>query len=161
MLAGMSDEEELGFSSSRDRREGYRLAMEAAGLGPRDDLLVAGTHGIDGGAEAMLQVLSGEILPTAIFAEYDELAIGAMRTMRQAGIAVPDQISIVGIDDHEMASVVDLTTVAQPVHELGAVAARLLLDTVSGRLLEPTEVVLPTRLLLRGSTGRAPERATA
>ncbi len=156
MLAGPSDDPGLGFSSSLDRRDGYRRAMKAAGLEPREDLVAASAHGIDGGAEAMAQMLSGDVLPTAIFAEYDELAIGALRTLRRAGIPVPDRLSVVGVDDHEMASVVDLTTVAQQVHELGAVAARLLLDTLLDRLPEPVDVVLPTRLLVRGSTGAPP-----
>lgn len=158
MLAGFSDEPGLGFSSSQDRHEGYRHAMTAAGLEPRGDLLVAGAHGIDGGAETMAQLLSGPQLPTAVFAEYDELAIGALRTLRRAGIEVPGQISVVGVDDHEMASVVDLTTIAQQVHELGVVAARLLLDTLADRLQVPADVVLPTRLLVRGSTGPPPTR---
>lgn len=156
MIAGLSDEPGLGFSSSQDRQEGYHLAMTAAGLEPRPDLLVEGVHGVDGGAESMAQLLSGHRMPTAVFAEYDELAIGALRTLRRASIPVPDRISIVSVDDHEMASVVDLTTVAQQVHELGAVAARLLLDTLAGRLQEPVDVVLPTRLLVRGSTGPPP-----
>lgn len=150
---------DLRFSASHERREGYRQALSAAGLDVRDDLLIASTHGIDGGAEAMSQLLAGDVLPTAVFAEYDEVAIGAIRTLRRAGIAVPEQLSVVGFDDHEMAAVVDLTTVAQPVHEQGAIAARLLLDTLAGRLQEPADVVLPTRLLIRGSTGRPPVRA--
>jgi LacI family transcriptional regulator, repressor for deo operon, udp, cdd, tsx, nupC, and nupG len=161
MLTSLSDDPGLGFSSSRDRRKGYRLAMTTAGLEPRDDLIVGGTHGIEGGAEAMAQLLSGDALPSAIFAEYDELAIGALRTLRRAGIPVPAQLSIVGLDDHEMASVVDLTTVAQQVRDLGAVAARLLLDTLAGRLHEPADVLLPTRLLVRGSTGPPSRRRNA
>ena len=62
-------------------------------------------------------------------------------------------MSVIGVDDHEMASVVDLTTVAQPVQEQGAVAARMLLDTLADAGRAPTEVVLPTRLAVRGSTG--------
>jgi DNA-binding LacI/PurR family transcriptional regulator len=161
MLSSLSDDPGLGFSTSRDRREGYGLAMAAAGLEPQDDLVVAGLYGVDGGAEAMSQLLSGARLPTAVFAEYDELAIGAMRTLRRAGITVPGQLSIVGVDDHEMASVVDLTTVAQQVHELGAVAARLLLDTLADRLQKPADVMLPTRLMIRGSTGPPPRRRLA
>lgn len=160
MLGGLSEEWEPGFSSSRDRREGYRQALTAAGIEIRDDLHLAGTHGVGGGAEGMAQMLTGEVLPTAVFAEYDELAIGALRTLRRAGIRVPEDISIVGIDNHEMAAVVDLTTVAQPVQEQGSVAARLLLDLLAGRLDEQTEVVLPTRLLVRTTTGRSPHLAT-
>jgi LacI family repressor for deo operon, udp, cdd, tsx, nupC, and nupG len=158
MLSGRGDDPELRFSSSRDRREGYRGALASAGLEPQDDLFVASAYGIEGGAQAMAHLLTGGVLPSAVFAEYDELAIGALRTLRKAGIQVPRQLSIVGVDDHEMSSVVDLTTVAQPVHELGAVAARLLLDTLAGRLREPADVVLPTQLLVRGSTGAPPRR---
>jgi DNA-binding LacI/PurR family transcriptional regulator len=158
MLADLGEDPSLGFSSSRDRRDGYRLALATAGIEPRDDLYVAGTHGIDGGAAAMAQILSGDVLPSAIFAEYDELAIGAIRTLQRAGIPVPEQISVVGVDDHEMSSVVDLTTVAQQVRELGAVAARLLLDTLAERLTDPADVLLPTRLIVRGTTGPPPNR---
>ena len=73
--------------------------------------MVASAYGIEGGAQAMNELLAGPRLPTAVVAEYDELAIGAMRSLRRAGIPVPGRMSVVGIDDHEMASVVDLTTV--------------------------------------------------
>ena len=76
----------------------------------------------------MAMLMDRPTLPTAVVAEYDELAIGAVRTLRRASIAVPGRLSVVGLDDHEMASVVDLTSVAQPVQEQGSVAARLLLD---------------------------------
>ena len=104
------------------------------GLEPRPELQVAGAFGIEGGARAMAELMAGPTLPTAVVAEYDELAIGALRTLRQASVAVPGRVSVVGMDDHEMASVVDLTTVAQPVRELGARAARLLLELLDGTL---------------------------
>jgi LacI family transcriptional regulator, repressor for deo operon, udp, cdd, tsx, nupC, and nupG len=155
MIAGYDDDSgEFGFASSWDRRQGFRQAMAAAGLeASADDVVVADAYGIDGGAQAMTELLARPRLPTAVIAEYDELAIGALRTLRRAGIAVPGRISVVGIDDHEMASVVELTTVAQPVREEGATAAQLLLDTLSGALTEPADVLLPTRLVVRGSTG--------
>jgi Periplasmic binding protein-like domain len=157
MISAMGDE--FGFSASRERLAGYRQALAAAEVEAREDMLVAATYGIDGGAEAMEQLLSGDVLPTSVFAEYDELAIGAMRTLSRAGISVPGQVSVVGFDDHEMAAVVDLTTVAQPVYEQGTVAAGLLLDALSGQLAGPESVVMPTRLLIRGSTGPpAPRR---
>jgi DNA-binding LacI/PurR family transcriptional regulator len=115
--------------------------------------VAARSYGIEGGADAMAALMDRPTLPTAVVAEYDELAIGAIRTLRRASIAVPGRMSVVGIDNHEMASVVDLTTVGQPVQEQGAVAARLLLDTL-GEATSPTpsDVVLPTRLVVRGST---------
>jgi LacI family transcriptional regulator, repressor for deo operon, udp, cdd, tsx, nupC, and nupG len=161
MIAGVDDEYGFGFAASQRRREGYRRAMEAAGLGREVDVVSADSYGIEGGARAMAALMDRPTLPTAVVAEYDELAIGAMRTLRRASIAVPGRLSVVGVDDHEMASVVDLTTVAQPVQEQGAVAARLLLDTL-GEIdgAGPTEVVLPTRLVVRGSTGTPFTRST-
>lgn len=156
MISGPRDEGQMGFTSSRDRVNGYLAAMQSAGLTSHYQEIRASKHGIEGGADAMAAMLSGDVMPTALFAEYDELAIGALRTLHRAGIDVPDQVSMVGVDDHEMASVVDLTTVAQQVSELGAVAGRLLLETLAGDLPEPVDVVLPTRLVVRGST--APPR---
>ena len=153
MITGVENEAEFGFASSQCRRAGYREAMETAGLGERIDFVSADTYGIEGGATAMSALMDRPTLPSAVVTEYDELAIGAMRTLRRASIAVPGRMSVVGVDDHEMASVVDLTTVAQPVQEQGAVAARLLLDTLTDPAVGAAEVVLPTRLVVRGSTG--------
>jgi DNA-binding LacI/PurR family transcriptional regulator len=154
MITGVEDEQGFGFGSSQRRREGYRRAMTDAGLARYIDLVTADTYGIEGGAVAMGTLMDRPVLPTAVVAEYDELAIGAMRTLRRASIGVPGRLSVVGVDDHEMASVVDLTTVAQPVQQQGSVAARLLLDIVDETgTTPPSEVVLPTRLVVRGSTG--------
>ena len=102
----------------------------------------------------MAQLLSRPIMPTAVFAEYDELAIGALWALRRAGLDVPGDVSIVGVDDHEMAPMLDLTTVAQGVTAQGQVAAQLLLQVLQGKAGDaPNEpVLLPTRLVLRGTT---------
>jgi len=159
MIAGIEDDRQFGFLSSAARRLGYRQALRAAGLEPRPELSVAGAFGIEGGARAMAELMAGPTLPTAVVAEYDELAIGALRTLRQASVAVPGRISVVGMDDHEMASVVDLTTVAQPVRELGARAARLLLELLDGTLAGDVDQVMPTRLVVRGTTAAPIVRA--
>jgi len=159
MIAGIEDDRQFGFLSSAARRLGYRQALRAAGLEPRPELSVAGAFGIEGGARAMAELMAGPTLPTAVVAEYDELAIGALRTLRQASVAVPGRISVVGMDDHEMASVVDLTTVAQPVRELGARAARLLLELLDGTLAGDVDLVMPTRLVVRGTTAAPIVRA--
>lgn len=154
MITGVGDEQGFGFASSHRRRTGYRRAMADAGLSRNIDLVSADAYGIEGGAAAMAALMDRPTLPTAVVAEYDELAIGAVRTLRRASIAVPGRLSVVGLDNHEMASVVDLTSVAQPVQEQGSVAARLLLDCLDeSKGTAPTEVVLPTRLVVRGSTG--------
>jgi LacI family transcriptional regulator, repressor for deo operon, udp, cdd, tsx, nupC, and nupG len=157
-IAGVPDDPDFGFVSSELRHLGYRLALEAAGLPVDDNLSVAGTYGVDGGGTAMSQLLSGRVLPTAVFAEYDELAMGALWALRRAGLAVPGQMSVVGIDNHQMSQLMDLTTVAQDAHAQGTTAAHLLLDTLTSPTTPDTEVVLPTHLLLRATTSPPPRR---
>lgn len=150
MIAGLVDDGGFGFVSSHRRRSGFVEAMTATGRTPCVHDVT--DYGIAAGAAAMEAILAGAFLPTAVVAEYDELAIGAIQAMRRASVAVPDQVSVVGVDDHEMAVVVDLTTVAQPVREQGAEAGRLLAATLDGGAVA-ADVVLPTRLVVRGSTG--------
>jgi LacI family transcriptional regulator, repressor for deo operon, udp, cdd, tsx, nupC, and nupG len=161
-IAGSPDDPGFGFVSSLDRRRGYENALQAAGLTLDHDLTVAGSYGLEGGAAAMAQLLSGPTLPTAVFAEYDELAIGALWALRRAGLPVPHTMSVVGIDDHEMAQVHDLTTVAQDAKEQGAIAARLLLRTLQAPSTQQSDddIILPSHLELRGSTAPPPSRRT-
>jgi len=138
--------------TTRLRRTGFDRVLGEHGLTGR----ILSTHpGIDGGAAAAEQLLSQGDLPTAIFAEADELALGALRTFRRAGIAVPDDISVLGFDDHELADAVDLTTVARSPGAHGHSAAMQLMATLGPSPARPTDVVLPTRLVLRGTTGPA------
>lgn len=153
-IAGAADDPRFNFVSSEDRRRGYEQAMQAAGLTVDERLMAAASHGVRGGAAAMAQLLSRPIMPTAVFAEYDELAIGALWALRRAGLDVPGDVSIIGVDDHEMAPMLDLSTVAQSVTAQGEIAAQLLLKVLRGEVGDgPSEpVVLPTRLVLRGTT---------
>jgi DNA-binding LacI/PurR family transcriptional regulator len=93
--------------------------------------------------------------PTAIFAHSDEVALGAIRTIRRAGLRVPEDISVIGIDDHPLAELTDLSTVRQPVYEQGVLAAQIVLGLLRG---EDTEraITVPTQLVIRRST--APPR---
>lgn len=153
LIKGIEDDGGFGFVSTATRTQGYRDALLGAGIEPSPDLLISAAFGVEGGARAMAELMAGPTLPTAVVAEYDELAIGALRTLRRASVAVPERISVIGLDDHEMASVLDLTTVAQPVREQGATAARLVLDALDGDDRPPRDIVVPTRLVVRGSTG--------
>jgi DNA-binding LacI/PurR family transcriptional regulator len=107
----------------------------------------------------MAQLLSVDRPPTAVFSESDEMAIGALKTVRDAGLRVPGDMSIVGFDNHEMAAYMDLTTIAQPAMQQGETAATLLLDLMrddahtDGVDAEVTSVVMPTRLVVRSTTG--------
>lgn len=149
----------LEFSAPVQRRQGYERVLSEAGIAVREELIVPGNFALQGGAEAMAQLLTVDRPPTAVFAESDEMAIGALKTVRDAGLHVPDDISIVGFDDHDMAAYTDLTTVAQPVLQQGETAATLLLDRMTHRdgIGEVTSVVMPTKMIVRATTG--PERS--
>jgi DNA-binding LacI/PurR family transcriptional regulator len=164
-LIGGENGEELRFAVPRNRREGYRRCLASNGVEVDPALEVPGDFTSAGGAAAMGELLGRADPPTAVFAESDEMAMGAIRTIQSAGLRVPEDVSIVGFDDHELASLFDLTTVAQNIVDLGIVAATLLLDTVgNGReegpgAEEPTRLLVPTRLVIRRSTGRPVSRA--
>ncbi len=88
----------------------------------------------------------------------DELAIGALRTLRRAGIDVPHRVSVIGFDDHEMAEFMDLTTIGQPVRQQAQAATRTLLELLDGAPAHTEWTELPTRLVIRGTTGPAESR---
>ncbi|PRY12181.1 LacI family transcriptional regulator [Kineococcus rhizosphaerae] len=139
------------WQAQRDREEGYRTAMEMAGIPVDEELVVSWSGGSRGGAEGMDRLLSGRQLPSAVFAFSDEVALGAMRSLRRAGIEVPRQISVISIDDHPLAELTDLTTVAQDPEALGAAAGKKVLDLLAGR--PPRDLgPFPTRLIVRGTT---------
>ncbi|MGI9135632.1 MAG: LacI family DNA-binding transcriptional regulator [Candidatus Nanopelagicales bacterium] len=142
------------FTAEHDRFRGFRETMEEAGL-EIDPLLEAfGYFTVTGGEQAMTALLTHRNRPTAVFAMSDEMAFGAMRAMRSHGLTPGKDISIIGIDNHDLSELLDLTTVAQPVLDLGRVAAEALLVQIrsgSGST-RPDSFVLPTQLIVRGST---------
>jgi LacI family repressor for deo operon, udp, cdd, tsx, nupC, and nupG len=138
------------FTAPRDRRTGYITALCDAGVGADAHCEVDGNYTVDGGERAMASLLALSDLPTAVFVQSDEMAMGAMRAIREVGLRCPEDISVVGFDDHEMAALFDLTTVAQPVREQGAIAARQLLTMLSGG--SPISEEVPTHLVVRRST---------
>lgn len=149
-LIGGGPSEPIHFRVPHDRLAGYRSTMADAGLPVLPGYELDGRFTYTGGEDAMGQLLSMSVPPTAVFAESDEMAMGAMRAVRRAGLRVPDDVSIVGFDDHELAAMMDLTTVAQPAADQGRIAAQLLLDRIAGGAQEQRQV--PTRLVLRSST---------
>ncbi|HSJ27569.1 MAG TPA: LacI family DNA-binding transcriptional regulator [Acidimicrobiia bacterium] len=134
------------------RREGFLQAIGDAGLrfDPRFERV--GDFSSLGGYEAMRTILSSPDHPTAVFAMSDEMAMGAMRACHERGLAVPGDVSVVGFDDVDWAFAVGLTTVRQDVVQLGAVAARLMIDRLEGSRSERRLVTLPTELIVRDST---------
>jgi DNA-binding LacI/PurR family transcriptional regulator len=152
---GGSLEDQLDFAAPLDRLRGYRAAAREAGLPKDRSWEVVGDFTVRGGLAAMRLLLEADPRPTAVFAASDEMAVGAVHAVREAGLRVPEDISVIGIDDHEMAEFFELTTVAQPVHEQGQLAAKLLLDALAAdadRPARPQELIVPTRLLVRKTT---------
>lgn len=150
--------DELAFTTHIDRRRGYREALGTAGITSDPALDVEEEFTVAGGERAVAELLRRGALPTAIFAACDEIAMGAMAALRQAGRKVPEDVSVIGIDDHDLAGVVGLTTVAQPAADQGRLAANILLGPLTGGDHPKEEtVILPTRLIVREST--APPRA--
>ena len=101
----------------------------------------------------MTSLLSQSRPPTAVFAMSDDMAFGAIRALQRHGIRPGSDIAIASIDGHELAELLDLTTVGQPVAEMGRMAAEALLGRMLGREIEATdEITVPTTLVVRGST---------
>jgi LacI family transcriptional regulator, repressor for deo operon, udp, cdd, tsx, nupC, and nupG len=159
-LIGGAPDDPFGFTVPVERAAGYRQALRDAGLELQPELEVAGNFSLQGGAEAMQQLLGLDDPPTAVFACSDEMAIGAMQVAQDAGLRVPANLSIVGFDDHEVSEFVGLTTIRQDVGGLGERAAQLLLDLLDGPVdAQPGEVphlIQPTRLVVRRTTGPPP-----
>jgi LacI family transcriptional regulator, repressor for deo operon, udp, cdd, tsx, nupC, and nupG len=156
MISGDPDDA-FGRATTSARRAGFEATLAEAGIPPAEDRVVSEPWGVTGGKRAMEQLLARRRLPTAVFAESDEMALGALQTLRQAGLAVPGRVSLIGFDDHEMAPAGDLTTIAQPVRRQGELAAGRLLAVLAGREPdEPVDLELPTRLVVRGTTGPPP-----
>lgn len=140
------------------RFAGYADALDEAGIEPRPELVRYGVFSIATGAEEMAELLALPKPPTAVFCGSDEIAMGAIRTIKQARLRVPEDISIVGFDNIYFAAVTDppLTTIDQPSRRLGFEAMRLLADRLAGVAGPKRGVEVPYRLIVRAST--APPR---
>ena len=141
-----------GIASAR-RRQGYLRSLERAGLEP--DTQISVPFGTRSGQDAAERLLAGERFPDAFVVSSDEMAAGMLTVFQSSGVRVPDDVAIIGVDDHPVAELMRLTTIAQPAREQGRVAATMALNALAGRpATAPT--VLPTRLIVRDTTGRRP-----
>jgi LacI family transcriptional regulator len=143
-----------GWVATEERRHGYYSGLARAGVLPDPALEVESNWRIEGGRDAAEQLLDLRDPPTAIFAFNDKLAIGAMQTARARGLRLPEDLSIVGFDDTEEAAIVRpaLTTVRQPLAELGRMTVSLLVRLLDKQRVEALRVELATRLVVREST---------
>jgi len=142
------------FIPEVSRLEGYLEVLEQAGLKADARLQVPGNFTMAGGEAAMNSLLALRRPPSAVFCMSDEMAFGALRALRRHGLTAGADMALVGFDGHDMADLLDLTTVAQPVEELGEAGARDLLGRLADETAGPVERILPTTLVVRGSTTR-------
>jgi len=139
---------------SADRVGGYRAALQEVGIEPDEALVVRGDFLRHGGAEAMCQLLELAEPPTAVFACNDLMAIGALSTLSERGLRVPADVSLVGFDDIPDARLTSppLTTVAQPIEEIGRRATEMLLERVTSKEPIPhRRLLLDVALVERGT----------
>ncbi|GAA4263635.1 LacI family DNA-binding transcriptional regulator [Dactylosporangium darangshiense] len=130
------------------RRRAYVETLAVAGIPIAEELVMSVPHGMDGGEQAMRRLLALPDPPTAVFAESDELAFGALSALRRTG----RHVSVIGFDDHELSALLDLTTVRQRVFEQGVLAAGMLRRAMTTGDWTPEELLMPTTLVLRAST---------
>jgi DNA-binding LacI/PurR family transcriptional regulator len=147
-IAGPQD-----MSVGVDRLAGYRKALVEAGLPVSEDLIAYGDFSEDSGAAAMRRILDAHPDVDAVFAASDLMAFGAMRALKERGRRIPSDVAIVGFEDSMIARQTDppLTTVYQPVEEMGREMALLLVDRIRGEASSSSSVVLDTHLVRRAS----------
>lgn len=152
MISGTLQDPANGFA----RYQGYKRALEAAEIPLREDYVRIGNYRYESGLEVAKHFLELSERPTAIFAATDEMAIGAMHTLLDSGLRVPEDVSVISVDNIRMASMVrpQLTTVAMPMYDIGAVSMRLLTKLMNKETKDASElmqVILPHELIHRNS----------
>ncbi len=152
----------LGNPICRDRNAGFSHQLRQAGLEPKDEWVVAGDFSFHAGYQngRWLLRLPRQERPTAVFCHSDEMAIGLMKAARDAGIPVPDELSVIGFDNIGFSEYCEpeLTTVSQPREQIGRTAMQTLLAMLHKQAVLPLQV-LNTQLIVRESTAAVPERA--
>jgi len=138
----------------RARLKGYREALEKAGINWKSEWVVEGGYRFKSGYEGARQLMMLEERPTAIFVASDEMAIGAMRAILEKGLQIPQDIAVVGFDNIDMSGKVypSLTTMGQPMYEMGAIGMRLLTKYLQGEIVNDNKVVLNFELTERESS---------
>jgi len=143
-----------GNEPGADRQQGYQRALGEAGIAFDPQLVVeSGLHSRERGAAAAEVLLRQANRPTAIFAAGDMIALGVIEYARQNGLRIPGDLAVVGFDDIELASFAGLTTVRQPMQEMGRQAAEIVTRLMQGETVQWTSRQLPVELVIRDSCG--------
>ena len=147
-------------STAVERERGYEEALRAAGLPLRSEFVYRGDFREGGGYEGVKALMALPRPPSAIFVANNLMTLGALRALHEIGRRIPDDVALVGFDDMPWATSLNppLTAIAQPAQEIGSSAAELLLDRIARPDRTLRHVILETRLVIRASCGRRPER---
>jgi len=145
----------LNTRIAQQRLEGYKKALRDNDVPVNDELIVEGTFKLDSGFKGVNVLLERKVYFTAIFANNDLMAIGAIKALRKRNLRVPEDISVMGFDGIPLSEYIEpaLTTVVQPIYEMGRTAARLLLEGIKKGVEPKDHIVLDTRIEVRESTG--------
>lgn len=158
LISGL-DDDPLHFSVPRAREQGYLQTLADNDIPQRSEYIRYGKFSYRGGAEAMKSLFSIHQPPTAVFIISDEMAAGSLKTISDMNLSVPEDVSLIGFDDNDLAEFIDLTTVKQPVVNLGEVAAQLIMEHfVDGREPDIVHQQLPVELVVRATTGPPPSK---
>jgi DNA-binding LacI/PurR family transcriptional regulator len=149
----------LGRQSDTERFEGYKAALDAAGIRSNRQLVVRGDGRAEGAIDAMARLLALPRPPTAVLCYNDMSAVGAMHRIRAAGLSIPGDISVTGFDDLHISQFLNppLTTIRQPMFEMGRMAMETLIAILAGNASQQN-IKVPGTLIVRGST--APPKET-
>lgn len=149
MISGTLQDPANGYA----RFQGYKRALEQAGIGYDEHLVRVGNYRYESGVEATRYFMELDKRPSAIFSATDEMAIGAIHCVQDFGLKVPEDISVISVDNTRMASMVrpQLSSVAQPMYDIGAVSMRLLTKLMKKEAVEQSRVVLPHEIVNRQS----------
>jgi LacI family transcriptional regulator len=139
------------LESSNRRLKGYRDALEEVGIPVDEKLIVSGDYTTEMGARGTKQLLSLDNPPTAIFASNDQTAMGVFQVVKERGMRIPEDLSIVGFDNITESEYMGLTTIDQFISEMGFVATQMLIKLINGDPLDEQTHRMQTRLVVRNS----------
>ena len=149
-------EDPLNFAVPKRRKAGFLAGLRERGLEFDERCEAGGNFGIDGGQEAMAALLDLDAAPTAVFAMSDEMAFGALMELKRRDLRPGVDVSLLGVDDHDVARVVELSTIRQAVPAQGAAAARSLILAMTKASLDLAPQLSTIELVLRATTGPPP-----
>jgi len=144
---------DLRETNARDRLNGFRKTMQALGLPIREHWIIQGQFDQRIAYQNCAPLFEGQELPTAVFCSDDYMAIGVMHRLKELGLRIPEDVSVIGFDDIELAAYVKpaLTTIRQPLQKIGKIAAETLLKMMGGEQIPPTRRLLKVKLVQRES----------